>query len=83
MFAARLVSLALLATATAESYTLHHRYSGGTFTPRGVVSVTDGVATFTPDSNVGGSGDGEWYQVALEVNGDMITTSTRSVSPCW
>lgn len=83
MLGAWLVSLALIVHASAESYTLHHRFlPSGEFAPRGVVSLSDFGATFTaePNARVLGEGEGEWYQVALEVGGDMITTSTRSVS---
>lgn len=82
MLGAWLVSLALLAGASADSYTLHHRYlPSGEFTPRGVVSLDTSGPTFSPEASAHLSGEGEWYQVALEVGGDMITTSTRSVSP--
>ncbi|GMK57229.1 hypothetical protein CspeluHIS016_0400630 [Cutaneotrichosporon spelunceum] len=79
MLAAWLVSLALLAQASAESYTLHHRFlPSGTFVPRGTVEVVDGAATFTASEDALGPGEG-WYQVGLEsVGGDMITTSTRA-----
>lgn len=81
MLAAWLVSLALVAHASAERYTLHHRFlPSGTFVPRGTVDVVDGAATFTPSDGALAPGQG-WYQVGLEsVGGDMITTSTQAVS---
>lgn len=81
---ARVAVLALLAVrATAADYTLYHRYISDTaeFVPRGVVSIDGGKASYTPkESAKSTSAEGDWYQVALEVDGNSLVTSTPAVS---
>lgn len=78
-----LLSLLLLPLAFAESYTLYHRHlPKGEYSPRGTVSIEEGVATFSSSSDIPES-DAPWYQVALDVGGNLITSSTRSVSQLY
>lgn len=78
---AALLLLPLALQVSAETYTLYHRFlPKGEYTPRGTVSIEDGVATFATEPVKAGQSESPWYQVALDVGGDMVTSSTRAVS---
>lgn len=78
---AALLLFPLALQASAESYTLYHRFlPKGELSQRGTVSIEDGIATFNTAPVEGRSSESAWYQVALDVGGDLLTASTRSVS---
>lgn len=76
--------LALALQVQAAEYTLYHRFlDGSDFAPRGVVQIDNSRVTYEPSSEPSSS-DADWYQVALDVGDQQLTTSTRAVSLfCW
>lgn len=73
--------LALALQVRAAEYTLYHRYlDGSDFETRGVVNIDDTRIAFTSASEPSSSYSGaDWYQVALDVGDQKLTTSTRAV----
>lgn len=75
--------LALALQAQAAEYTLSHRFlDGSDFAPRGVVHIDNNKVTYEPSSDVAepSSSDAGWYQIALDIGDQQLTTSTRAVS---
>jgi hypothetical protein len=81
----RLTCLALLALhVSAAQFTVFHRFGekNGKFVERGVVTVDDGRVSYAPSASIESVNENEaaWYQVAIRVGGEYITTSAPSVS---
>lgn len=75
--------LALVLQAQAAEYTLSHRFlDGSDFAPRGVVQIDSNKVTYEPSAEAAApsSSDAGWYQVALDIGDQQLTTSTRAVS---
>ena len=75
--------LAMALQAQAAEYTLSHRFlDGSDFVPRGVVQIDNNKVTYEPSAQAvaPSSSDASWYQIALDIGDQQLTTSTRAVS---